>query len=287
MFNSIKDNFILHNGVKIPCVGFGTWQIPNNQICVDAVKNALKAGYRHIDTASIYENEEKVGLAIRESDIPRDQIFVTSKLWNSDQGYESTLEAFDKTMKRLSLDYLDLYLIHWPIPEDHAHDYEELNAQTWKAFEELYNKGLIRAIGLSNFMVNHLQSLLKTAKIKPMVNQIEYHPGLLREDTVKFCKDNDIIIEAWSPLCRGRILDNKCIDKIAQKYNKSIAQICLRWVLEKGIIPLPKSATESRIFENADIFDFSISEEDTKYIDGLVDCGDSGLDPYKPLVVSK
>lgn len=277
---SLTDPYILRNGVGIPCIGFGTWDAPDGEIAVDSVKKALKAGYRHIDTAAIYGNEDSVGKAVRESGIPRSEIFVTTKLWNTERGYKKTLAAFEKSMKKLGLDYLDLYLIHWPANAKQFKDKaEELNNETWQAFEDLYKAGNIKAIGVSNFFVHHLEALLKNAEIPPMVNQIEYHPGFKQDETAVFCKANNIIVQAWSPLGRGKVLSDKTIAAIAAKYKKSPAQICIRWILQKGLLPLPKSVTESRIIENGDVFDFVISAEDIKAIDSLPTFGDSGFNP--------
>lgn len=274
----LTDNFILNNGVKIPCVGFGTWKAPSGDVAYSAVRSAIDAGYRHIDTAAAYKNEESVGRAVRDSGIPREEIFVTSKLWNTERGYEKTLAAFDATMSRLGLDYLDLYLIHWPAIACQFENWEELNLETWRAMTELYKKGRIRAIGVSNFMSKHLRALLET-EVKPMVDQIELHPGLIREDTLRLCEKEGIVVEAWSPLGSGRLLSDPTLAGIAAKYGKSVAQICLRWCLQKGTLPLPKSVTPSRIEENARIFDFDISPEDMLVIDAMPDVGGSGHDP--------
>lgn len=274
----LTDKFTLHNGVEIDCVGYGTWLTPDGDVAVEAVKEALKAGYRHIDTAAIYGNEVSVGKAIRESGIKREEIFVTSKLWNTERGYEKTLLAFEETMEKLGLEYLDLYLIHWPAHKNQYDNFEEVNLSTWRAFIELYKAGKIRAIGVSNFLPHHLKALMES-EIKPMVNQIEFHPGFMQEETLEYCKKNGIIVEAWSPLGRGKMLDNETLKGIAAKYNKSVAQLCLRWCLQNGTLPLPKSVTPSRIIENADIFDFEISAEDMKQINAMEYCGGSGHNP--------
>jgi len=270
---SLKDTYKLRNEVKIPCVGFGTYLTPDGDTAVRAVREAIEAGYRHIDTAAIYKNEGSVGKAIRESGIKREDLFVTSKLWNSDQGYESTKKAFEKTMDELQMEYLDLYLIHWPIPKGHDNDWEKLNQETWRAMEELYETDRIHAIGVSNFSPKHLKPLMEWAQVMPMVNQIEIHPGLNQEETVDFCKENNIIVEAWGPFSQGKIFSTNVLEKMAQKYNKTIAQICLRWHLQRGILPLPKSVTPSRIIENTQIFDFNLNEEDMDYI--------SHIEPYR------
>lgn len=277
-FKSLSDTFCLCNGIKIPCVGFGTWQSTGKE-AYDSVKEALKIGYRHIDTASIYGNEKEVGAAVKNSKIPREEIFITSKLWNSNQGYDTTLCAFEQTLCNLCTDYLDLYLIHWPVPVGHKSDFEDLNLKTWRAFERLYKEGLIRAIGISNFLVHHLKPLIKEAKVKPMVNQIEYHIGYTQDEIVEFCKNEDILVEAWAPLARGKAFKNETLEEIAQKYDKTPAQIALRWILQNGILPLPKSVTSSRIKENSELFSFEISDIDMKILNEIKCECFSGLHP--------
>lgn len=277
--NSLNDTYQLSNGVSIPCIGFGTWQTPDGEVAVTAVKEAIKAGYRHIDTAAGYGNEESVGIAVKESGIPREDIFITSKLHNSDHGYEATLKAFDHTMAKLNIDYLDLYLIHWPNPISFRNNWKEANAGTWKAFEELYEAGKIRAIGISNFKPHHIEALLETATIAPMVNQIRLCPGETQEDVVKYCRAHNILLEAYSPLGTGRVFEVAEMKQLSQKYGKSIAAICLRFSLQMGFLPLPKSVTASRIKENLDIFDFELSLEDLKLIAELKDCCGPTTDP--------
>ena len=277
--NNLKDTYTLSNGVNIPCVGFGTWQTPNGETAINSVLEAMKCGYRHIDTAACYGNEESVGKAIKLSRINREELFVTSKLWNTDQGYESTLKAFDKTIKDLGLDYLDLYLIHWPVVKEHKEDWKEAICETWKAFEKLYSEGKIRAIGVSNFKPHHLKVIFENCNIKRMVNQIELHPSHNQDETVKFCRNNNILVEAWGPLSTGRIFKVKEMQDIANKYNKSIAQITLRWHIQNEILPLPKSVTPSRIKENSMIFDFELLKEDMELIQNLKGCEGSGVNP--------
>lgn len=267
--SALTDTYTLYNGVKIPVVGFGTWQTPDGQTAVTSVAEALKVGYRHIDTAAAYGNEESVGQAIKESGIPREEIFVTTKLQNPEHGYENTLAAFDASMNKLGLDYLDLYLIHWPNPIKFREDWQAANAGTWKAFEELYTAGKIRSIGVSNFHPRHFDELMKTATIKPMVNQIRLCPGDLQPEVVAYCQENDILLEAYSPLGTGEIFKVDQLNDLATKYGKSIAQICLRWSLHHGFLPLPKSVTASRIKENSELFDFDLSPEDIAKIDEL------------------
>lgn len=279
--NALTDRYLLLNGAEIPCVGFGTWQMPDDQTGIDAVKAALAAGYRHIDTAAIYGNERSVGKAVAQSGIPREEIFITSKLWNADHGYENTLAAFEETMHRLDMDYLDLYLIHWPNPIKYRSRWQEANAGSWKAFEELYDAGRIRAIGISNFYLHHIDALLETAKIVPMVNQIRLCPGDTKDELVAYCHARRMLLEAYSPLGTGKVLQVPEVRALAQKYGKTAAQICIRWSLQMGFLPLPKSVTESYIRENADVFDFELSAEDVRLLAELLcECG-SASDPDK------
>lgn len=273
---SLTDSYKLSNGVEIPCIGFGTWQTPEGEVTIDSVKAALKAGYRHIDTAAAYGNEEGVGKAISESVIDRKDIFLTTKLWNSHRGYDKTLKAFDSSLKKLGMEYVDLYLIHWP---SNKTDGAQVNYDTWRAFEELYKSGKVKAIGVSNFLKHHLETLLEKAEVVPTVNQIEFHPGFMQEETVSFCQSNDILIEAWSPLGTGKMLKNKDLIHIAQNYNRSVAQLCIRWCLQNETLPLPKSVTPERIVENSKVFDFEISEDDMKKINDMPYIGGSGLNP--------
>ena len=259
--NILSETFSLNNGYKIPCIGFGTWQIPDGETAVKAVKTSVRYGYRHIDTAAVYGNEVSIGKGIAECEVPREELFLTSKVWNTERGYKKTMQAFEKTCTDLGVDYLDLYLIHSPASQNQFKNWEEINLDTWKALTELYQSGKIKSIGVSNFRIHHLKVLMET-EVKPMVNQIEYHPGQMQEDTVAYCKSNDILVEAWSPLGKGRILTNETLMTIAEKYNKSVAQICIRWILQNGLLPLPKSVTPSRMEENTFVFDFELSHED-------------------------
>jgi diketogulonate reductase-like aldo/keto reductase len=281
-YQKISDTFTLSNGVAIPCVGFGTWQVADDENTVNVIVKAIELGYRHIDTAAAYYNEKSVGKALKKCGVKRDELFVTSKLWNADRnlGYEETIKAFSLSLKNLQLDYLDLYLIHWPANElQFKARGREINAEVWKAFEELYEDKKIRAIGVSNFLTHHLEGLLTTAKVKPMVDQIEYHPGYTQSATVEFCKKNGILVEAWSPLGSGRSLALPELQQIADKHKKSVAQVCLRWCLQTGTLPLPKSVTESRFTENTKIFDFELSAEDVKVISTISESGFSGFHP--------
>lgn len=275
---TISNYYTLHNGVKIPSIGFGTAET-DGETTIRAIHAAVDAGYRHIDTAVAYGNEESVGQGINTCKVPRGELFLTSKLWNDDQGYENTLAAFQATLERLSTSYLDLYLIHWPIAKKYKDEWQQRNLDSWRAMEELYKSGKIRAIGVSNFMPHHLRPLMEKAKISPMVNQIELHPGCHQDETVSFCHSQGIVVEAWSPLMHGGAMGLPVLKKIAEKHKKTPAQICLRWSLQKGILPLPKSVTPERIRQNKDIFDFTLSEQDMEEIDTLKTVGAMGPFP--------
>jgi len=273
MMENLQSTTTLHNGVKMPWFGLGVFKVEEGSEVVDSVLAAIKAGYRSIDTAAVYGNEEGVGKAIAECGVSREELFITSKVWNADQGYDETISAFEESLRKLQLDYLDLYLIHWPVPEQGKY------IDTWKALEKLYKDGKIRAIGVSNFKEHHLQDLINQADVKPMVNQVEYHPRLTQEDLHEFCKKHQIQLEAWSPLMQGQLLDEPTLVEIAQKYNKSTAQIILRWDLQNEVVTIPKSIKPHRIEENANIFDFTLSEEDMKQISSLNQDKRVGPDP--------
>ncbi len=264
--NSTTDSFKLANGTNIPCVGFGTWQTPDGDVCINAVKTALTAGYRHIDTAYAYKNEDGVGEGIRQSGVARADIFLTSKLWNKHRGYESALKYFERSLQNLGTDYLDLFLIHWPANKKQFDNADELNRETWRAFEKLYEEGRIRAIGVSNFKEHHLESLSVTANIKPMVDQIEHHPGFIQTDVIAYCKKNGILVEAWSPLGSGALLGDERMLAMAKKYGVTLPQLLIRFCLDDGILPLPKSVTPARIESNAILADISISAEDEAFL---------------------
>lgn len=275
----MKSYFTMKNGVTIPSIGFGTWQTPDGQTAIDSICEAVKCGYRHIDTAAAYNNETSVGEGIRRCGVDRSELFITSKVWNTNRGYDDAMAGFEKTMSDLGLEYLDLYLIHWPASKSQFANWKELNAGTWKAMEEQYKAGRIRAIGLSNFFVDHMQALFETAEIMPMVNQIEFHPGLMRPEVVDFCRKNGILVQAWSPLGTGRMLGNEQLGAIAAKYGVSTAQLCIRWVLQNDVLPLAKSVTPARIKQNLDVFGFEISKEDMNIINAMPYFGGSALHP--------
>lgn len=279
MFSSPKDAFKLRNGVEIPCVGFGTYLTPDGDTCVNSVKEALLAGYRHIDTAEFYANEESVGKALAESGISRDEVFVTTKLWNTNQGYDSALRHFDMSAKKLGLDIVDLYLIHWPMAKDFVADYPRTLLDTWRAFERLYEEGRVRAIGVCNCLKHHLKVIIDNSKVAPMVNQIEYHAGLVQKEAEEFSKQNGVVVEAWAPLCRGRAFGNTVLESIAAKHGKTQAQVLVRWCLDKGVLPLPKSVTPSRIRENIDVFDFALSADEIAAIETIEGVGRIGSNP--------
>lgn len=261
MINSLKDCTTLNNGVQMPWFGLGVYKTEPGQEVENSVRLAIENGYRHVDTAKLYNNEEGVGRAIRDSGIKREDIFVTTKVWNDDQGYENTLRAFEASRKRLDMDYVDLYLIHWPGTR--------LYKETWKALEKLHKEGYARAIGVSNFQIRHLDDLLSDCEFVPMVNQVEYHPRLTQAPLLEYCKQHNIQMEAWSPLMRGQLMDNEVLVKIAQAHGKTPAQVILRWDLDHGVVTIPKSIHEHRIKENTDIFDFTLSAEEMAAIDGL------------------
>jgi diketogulonate reductase-like aldo/keto reductase len=270
MYDSLKSTVTLQNGVRMPVLGLGVWKVEDGAEVEAAVKYAVEAGYRSIDTAAAYGNEEGVGNAIQNCGVPREELFITTKVWNGDQGYDTTLQAFDKSMKKLKLDTLDLYLIHWPVKGKYK--------DTWRAMEKLYEEGRIRAIGVCNFHAHHLEDLINDAHVVPMVDQVEFHPLLTQEKLRKFCKANKIQLEAWSPLMQGR-LDMPVLVQLAEKYGKSPAQIILRWDLQHDVVTIPKSVHQNRIIENAEVFDFELSDDDMEAIDNRNENRRFGSDP--------
>ena len=275
---SLSDCFVLNNGVRLPCIGFGTYKAQEGQTTVDAIKTALQVGYRHVDTASFYQNEVSVGKAIKESGLDRKDIFVTTKLWTNERGYRQAKQALEDSLNRLELDYIDMQLIHWPASPNKQDDWIIVNLATWQAMQEGVEQGKIRAIGVSNFLKHHLQALVKSDVI-PAVNQIEYHPGLNQSETIDFCKKYGVQIQAWSPLARGRLNDHPLLNQIAQKYGKSVQQICIKWCLQNGVNPLPKSVTPQRIKQNAEVFDFVLSDDDMLAITNMPPCAAGGRHP--------
>lgn len=272
MFSSLTDCFTLSNGVKIPCVGFGTYKTPDGATCVESVKTAIEAGYRHIDTAEFYFNEESVGRAVAESGVPRGELFLTTKVWNTHQGYDDTLAAFDASMRRLGLDVLDLYLVHWPIAKDFKAEYPARFIDTWRALETLYLEGRVSAIGVCNCLKSHLNVLFGECRVMPMVDQIEFHFGFTDADQLEaadYAAARGLVVEGWAPLCRGKAFGDPVLSAVAAKHGKTEAQVLVRWCLEHGVLPLPKSVTPSRIRENADVFSFSLDADDMARLDAV------------------
>ena len=258
---TLKSTIELANGVVMPTFGLGVWQMKDGEEVSNAVKWAIEAGYISIDTAAEYGNETGVGKGIKESGINREDLFVTTKVRSEMQGYESTLQAYEDSLERLGLDYVDLYLVHWPV--------EGKTKDTWRALEKLYKDKKVRAIGVCNFHVHHFEELLKDAEIVPMVNQIELHPLLSQEPIREYCNEHNIVVEAYSPLGSGKILNHPVIQEIAEKYNKTVAQVLLRWDIQIGVVTIPKSTHKERIYENADIYDFELTQEDMDNINAL------------------
>ncbi|WP_419885428.1 aldo/keto reductase [Paenibacillus sp. B-A-8] len=275
MAQHLQDTTALHNGVNMPWLGLGVFQVEEGSELIQAIKSAIAHGYRSIDTAAIYQNETGVGQAIKEAlqdnNLSREDLFVTSKVWTADMGYEETIAAYETSLAKLGLEYLDLYLIHWPVKGKYK--------ETWRALETLYKEGRVKAIGVSNFQIHHLEDVMKDAEIKPMVNQVELHPYLSQQALLSFCKEQGIQLEAWSPLMQGQLLDQPVLKQIAAKYGKSVAQVIIRWDLQRGIITIPKSTKEHRIIENVDVFDFQLTEEDMTLINSLNQDQRVGPDP--------
>ncbi|MBG9589782.1 aldo/keto reductase [Cytobacillus firmus] len=267
----ISGTLTLNNGVEMPQFGLGVYKVDKGLQIENTVKDAINIGYRLIDTAAFYENEEGVGKAIKESGVPREELFITTKVWNTDQGYDQTLNAFDNSLKKMGLDYIDLYLIHWPVKERYL--------ETWRALEKLYKDGKARAIGVSNFQIHHLKDIMENSSEKPAVNQVELHPLLFQKELRAFCSEHNIKVQAWSPIARGRVLEDSDIKEIAERHGKSAAQIILRWHLQNGIMVIPKSVKKDRLRENADIFDFELTEDEMRQINALNNNHRFGADP--------
>jgi methylglyoxal/glyoxal reductase len=251
----------LSNGLEMPYLGLGVYKTQDGPEVINSVKYAFEAGYRHVDTAAMYMNEKGVGTAVKESNLPREALFITSKLWNDNHGFEPALKAYDESLKKLGTDYLDLYLVHWPV--------RDIFKETWRAFEKIYKEGRVKAIGVSNFLVHQLEDLLRSAEITPMVNQVEFHPYSVQQELLDFCRLHDIQFEAWAPLMQGRIFNVLLINELAKKYNRTAAQITLRWNLQKNVVTIPKSVKKENIISNSQLFDFELSAEDVLAIDGL------------------
>ena len=269
----------LANGVKIPCIGYGTWQTPGGDVARDSVKKALELGYRHVDTATVYGNEASVGEGIRLSGVKREDVFLTTKQWTNERGFENTVAAAERALKTLGVDYLDLYLVHWPAVEKLSPDWAAINAETWRGFEKLYKDGKVRAIGVSNFMPAQLAALKERVEVQPMVDQVEFHPGYIQRNVLDYCRENGIVVEAWSPLGSGRLLADPLVNEIGAAHGKSAAQTCVRYALQHGIVPLPKSVTPERIAANADVFDFALTDAEMAALDAMPETGYSGYHP--------
>ena len=278
-----NDYYVLNNGITIPCIAYGTYKAADGK-SAEIIETAIEAGYRYFDTASFYKTEKYVAEAIKNSKIPREEFFIASKVWKDEMGYEETKQAFQRTLDRLQTDYLDLYLIHWPLPTPDCKDWKQLDIDTWRAIEELYKAGKIKAIGVSNFLPHHIENILEHCEIQPMVNQVEFHPGYTQEVTVQYCKEHNIQVQAWSPIGRTRVLQEPLIVELAQKYKVSPAQICIRFAVQREIIPLPKSSSMERMKENLDVFSFEITKEDMYRLETMPQTGWSGEHPDRARV---
>ena len=274
----MNKTYTLNNGVQIPTVGFGTYKAADGK-SADVIKAAIGSGYRYFDTASFYGTETYLAEAIRQSGLPRKDFFIASKLWKTEMGYENARDAFRRTLENLETDYLDLYLIHWPLPEPGYENWKELDRETWRALEELYAEGKIRAIGLSNFLPHHIENILAGCTVRPAVDQIEYHPGYSQEAAVQYCKENGILVQAWSPIGRSRVLKDPLVCELAAKYRVSPAQICLKFAVQRGIVPLPKSSSPERMKQNMDLFSFEMEQEDIWRLATMPQSGWSGEHP--------
>ena len=274
---------ILNNGVQIPCLGFGTYKAAEGNTS-DIIKMAVRCGYRYLDTASFYQTETYVGQAVQESGLPREDFFLVSKVWKEEMGYDQTLRAFERTLQNLQTDYLDLYLIHWPKPSPDYEDWENLDVQTWRAMERLYREKRVRAIGVSNFLPHHIENLLASGEIVPAVDQLEFHPGYTQEAAVRYCQEHNILVQAWSPLARKLVMGDELICKLAEKHQVSQAQICLRYALQKGVVPIPKASSEERMKKNQDIFGFELTKTEMYELDTMPPVGWSGEHPDRERV---
>lgn len=279
MQSHCNDSYHISKNLSIPAIGFGTYRLPDDETGAEAVATAIGTGYRLIDGASAYDNEKSIGEGIRFCGVPRGELFIASKVWTSDRGYDRTMRAFERSLKRLDLTYLDLYMIHWPATEGQTPDWKKVNIDTWRALVRLLEEKAVRSIGVCNFMPEQLNALAEDTSVLPRVNQIEFNPGMKKPQTIGWCRENNIRVEAWSPLGRGRILDNPLLRELGAKYGKTSAQIALRWEVQQEIIPIPKSSNPGRMRENIDIFDFSLTSGEMKRLGDLPTFGNSGLDP--------
>lgn len=271
--------FKLRNGIEIPAIGLGTWQITDRTLMKTIIQKAYETGFRLIDTASAYTNEIAISKAVKENEIPRNELILSDKVWNTSRGFEAVITACKKSLKKLKTEYFDIYLIHWPASKKLYPNWEEINADTWRGMEELYRQGLAKSIGVCNFKEHHLEALKKTAEIMPFINQIEFHPGMNQESLLNYCKTNSIQIEASSPLGNGQVLKNQELQKIASLKSRTTAQLCLRWLFQKGIVSIPKTSNPDRLQQNISIFDFELNETEMKTIDNIPYCGGIGIDP--------
>ena len=275
----MRQEIILRNGMILPVIGMGTWQITDREIIKQVIKNAFDTGYRLIDTAAAYSNEIAIAKAIEANGLNRSEFMISDKVWNTSRGYEQVQEACKRSLKKLKTDYLDLYLMHWPASMKLYSDWEQINADTWRGMEKLYQDGLVKAIGVCNFKIHHLEALKKTAKIMPMINQIECHPGLNQIEIRDYCKSKQIAVEASSPLGNGQILKNEALCELGNKYGKTAAQICLRWAIQNEMVIIPKSVSSERIRQNINVFDFELDDGEIRLINDLPYCGGIGIDP--------
>ncbi|RGD75290.1 aldo/keto reductase [Anaerofustis stercorihominis] len=272
------EKYKLNNGLYIDKIGFGTYKAGNGDY-VPTLINAIESGYRHFDTAAFYNNEHLIKEVMFKSNVKREDLFLSSKVWKTEMGYDNTIKSFEKSLNNLGTDYLDMFLIHWPKKDLKSDDWKELDIKTWKALETLYKEGRVKSIGVSNFLPHHLINILDKCDIKPMVDQLEIHPGYIQKAAIDFLKDNDILPQAWSPIGRARVLKEERLMELSKKYNKSVAQICIRFILQLGVQPLPKSSSVERMQENMDVFDFEISIEDEFELMCLPQIGWSGEHP--------
>lgn len=277
------EGFTLINGVQLPAGAFGTYKAADGK-SADVISLAIGAGYRYFDTASFYGTEEYLAEAIGRSGIPRNEFFITSKLWKEEMGYKNAKEAFERSLQRLKTDYLDLYLIHWPKPSPDCENWKKLDIETWKALEKLYHEKRVRAIGVSNFLPHHIENLLESCEVVPAVDQLEFHPGYTQEAAVRYCQEHDILVQAWSPLGRRRVMDDELIRALAERHHVTQAQICLRYAFQKGIIPIPKASSEERMKNNQDIFGFELTKTEMQKLDTMPPVGWSGEHPDRERV---